>query len=114
MDFPPFHPDWLVNFWLTTTGINKLNPHLVLITLLVTIAGVYFYKRKQSMGKKQDTEEVHFQYLIKKKTMLEDKLTEITTECKHGNISKEVFLKKKTELEKHLELTRTELQQYIV
>jgi len=42
MDTPPFHPEWLVRFWLETPGLNRLEPHLTLMIVVVCIDGFIF------------------------------------------------------------------------
>lgn len=112
MHVPAFHPEWLVKFWLTTPGINKLEPHLtsfLVVSVLIVFLVFKFRKRKAALVQ-PDSEEQRFQRLIKEKSLIERKLQELEQES--GTLTNEQYEKKKRELEKHLNMTAQELQQF--
>lgn len=113
MNIPAFHPELLVTFWLTTPGINKLDPHLVSFLLLGIIVVIFVVKlRKRKAAVVQvDPDEQRFQRLIKEKGIIERKL--VNLEQDSGGLTVEQYKKKKNELEKHLQNTTKELQHYI-
>lgn len=113
MDIPAFHPEWLVTFWLTTPGINKLDPHLTslfLVGILIVIIVVKMKKRKAALVP-LDSDEEHFQRLVKEKGIIEGKLTEL--EQDRGGLSDEQYAKKRIELEEHLNKTTEALKYFI-
>lgn len=105
MDIPAFHPEWLITFWLSTPGLNKIDPHLVLILAIVAVILVIMAKRRKRAAIEPKLDEEQFQNLIKNKNQIEKELVEIT----QNGIQDEV---RKQELEKRLALTKHELQQY--
>lgn len=111
MDVPAFHPEWLVTFWLTTPGINKIDPHLILAAILVTL-GWYVFKIKALKTNLVDSEEEQFKHLFTRKNVIEKELTELERQCQEQRISKEHYQNKKSELEKYLASTEQELQQF--
>lgn len=112
MDIPAFHPEWIVTFWLTTPGLNKVDPHLLLVLLLASLIAVFYVKRRNRINVKLDTDEERFQHLLLKKNMLEKELLELKKNHEEEKNPREQLLQKKKELEKHLDLTKKELQQY--
>lgn len=113
MDIPAFHPEWIVTFWLSTPGLNKVDPHLLLLTVITLLVSVYFYKRRRNGIPQPDAEEEKFQHLLTTKQVLEKELLELEGLSEQG-ISNEQYLKKKQELEKHLDLTKQRLQQFTI
>ncbi|MDQ0154106.1 hypothetical protein [Robertmurraya andreesenii] len=113
MDIPAFHPEWLVTFWLTTPGLNKLNPHLLLVIIVIFVIGYYFIKRRKKPIEKSDSNEEQFQLLLTKKNMLEKELNELRSKYEQEELENAGLANKKKELEKHLEQTMRQLQQFI-
>lgn len=113
MDFPPFHPEWLVNFWLRTPVLNQLDPHLVLIVISGIVAVFYFNKRKLNKPGEPDLREERFQRLLKRQKTIEGKLKELEEEMERESLSNDPLQNKKKELEELLGQTRKELQQFI-
>lgn len=105
MDIPAFHPEWLVTFWLSTPGLNKIDPHIVLILASVTVIMVVIMKRRKQAVIKPQVDEEQFQNLLQNKFIIENELAEIyrTGEQDEG---------RKQELEKRLALTKHKLQQF--
>lgn len=112
MDIPAFHPEWLVNFWLTTPGLNRIEPHLFTILLVIALFVAYYVRRKKRPIVKVDTEEEQFQLLLTRRKLLEQELRELGQECEIKDTQDEQLMKKKQELEKHLSLTNEKLQQF--
>lgn len=111
MAAPPFHPEWLVTFWLTTPGLNKVDPHLVLALLAVLIALFVWKKRKNTTGI-HDREEERFQHLLTKKKILQKELMDLERKFEQDFVSKDEFQQKKKELSRLLEETEQDLQQF--
>ncbi|WP_077211323.1 hypothetical protein [Bacillus dakarensis] len=111
MNVPAFHPEWIVTFWLTTPGINKIDPHLVLAVVLAAI-GVYVFKIRAVKTNKMEKDEEQFKYLLSKKNVIEKELKELERQCLEHCITDEQFKNKKRELEKYLVVTEQELQQF--
>lgn len=105
MDIPAFHPEWLITFWLSTPGLNKMDPHLVLFLAVVAIILIFFVKRKKQTAIKPQLDEERFQNLLKSKNNIEKELEEIV----RSGVQDEA---RKQELEKRLALTKYELQQF--
>lgn len=105
MDIPAFHPEWLVTFWLNTPGLNKIDPHLVLILVIVAVVVAFFMNRRKQTEIKPKVDEEKFQNLLKNKKIIEEELAEIN----RIGVQDEV---RKKELEKRLALTKHELQQF--
>lgn len=112
MDLPVFHPEWLVTFWLTTPGLNRLNPHIVLLLAAVCFIGIYLYRKKRILSAEADREEDRFQQLVKKRNLLERDLRELERARDHKEIANNRYLKKREELEMRLEMTKHELRQF--
>lgn len=112
MDIPSFHPEWLVTLWLTTPGLNKLDPHLTLILAFVIIISFYFLKKRRAGLKQLDQEEEVFQRLLREKNMIEKRLENLEQENSQRLIPKEQYETKKKELEKNLNVAKKELCQF--
>lgn len=112
MDLPVFHPEWLVTFWLTTPGLNRLNPHIVLLLAAVCFIGFYLYRKKRVLSAEPDREEERFQQLMEKKNLLERDLRELERAHDQKEIVDGQYLKKREELEMRLEMTKYELRQF--
>lgn len=105
MDIPAFHPEWLVTFWLSTPGLNKVEPHLLLILLITFFIIISYMKRRKRVLKKSHLDEEQFQELLQKKIDIEKELAEMIHKGEQSE-------PRKQELEKHLALTNHKLQQY--
>lgn len=109
MDIPAFHPSWLVTFWLTTPGLNKVDPHLFLGILAALVIVFYFYKRKKNQGFQIDKDEEQFQHLLSKKKLIEQELLKLDRE---EDVSSQKVIEKKRELEKQLDVTKQRLIEF--
>lgn len=112
MNIPAFHPDWLVTFWLTTPVLNRLNPHITLIIVVSVLFVVFFSRKKYRVKAVPDPEEERFKLLIYRKQMIEKELTKLASESVNATSPDEQVAQKKTELERMLDRTTKELQQY--
>lgn len=112
MDVPAFHPEWLVTFWLTTPVLNRIEPHLFSLLLIIALFVAYYVRRKKKPIAKVDSEEEQFQLLLTRRKLLEQELKELGQEDEVNHPHDEQFIKKKQELEKHLSLTNEKLQQF--
>ncbi|MDF1506806.1 hypothetical protein PZE06_01280 [Robertmurraya sp. DFI.2.37] len=106
MDAPPLHPSWLIHFWLSTPGLNKVDPHLMLVIVITIIVVIFLIRRKKRSGAAIDQEEVQFQHLLKKKQMLEQELLMLQHDGS-GETSR-----KQKELERQLRLTKGQLREF--
>lgn len=114
MDIPAFHPEWLVTFWLTTPGLNQLNPHILLILLMIILIGIYYFKKKRAEVPQPDSEERQFKQLLTKKAVIENELGELKSICEAGKLENDQYLEKEKELQKLLELTKQELKEFTI
>lgn len=108
-----FHSQWLVPIWLAAPGINKVEWQWSWSIMFFVITGFIFFKSKERKDNRELKGEIHVQDLMKRKAMLEEEIAEMEIECEQGNLSEEVFRKRKAELEKYLARTNTELKHYI-
>ncbi len=113
MDTPPFHPEWLVRFWLETPGLNRLEPHLTLMIVAVCIAGFIFYKRNKAPSFREDFGEEQFQQLLTVQKMVEEQLRELEEDKSRKSLPDGEYVQKKRELEDLLQRTKKELRQFI-
>lgn len=109
---PPYHPEWLVTFWLTTPGLNKLDPHVTLLLIFIVIISFIIIKRRKDKIHIVDGQEEKFQHLLNRKKVIEIEMKDLNTQLQNNRISYEQFSKKKNELERHLQHTLNELKQY--
>ncbi|MGA8942804.1 MAG: hypothetical protein WB502_08845 [Thermoactinomyces sp.] len=112
MDIPPFHPEWLVTFWLSTPGLNRLDPHMVLLLATGGFIGFYLYRKNRKLKAEPEWEEERFQQLMTRKKRLEQDLEELEREHGKGEIASDCYLKKRQELEMRLEMTEHQLRQF--
>lgn len=112
MNIPSFHPDWLVTFWFTTPVLNRLNPHITLIIVASVLFVAFFSRKKYRIKTVPDPIEERFKLLIFRKKMLEKELVNLDGGSESS--SHEQYVQKKMELERLLERTEKELQQYTI
>lgn len=111
-DIPPFHPDWLVSFWLGTPILNKLNPHVILI-FLITLLLIGLLRRRKLMQKQEpDSDEKQFQLLLKKKAVIEEQMTRLEVQKKQGEVTEEQYAKTIAEYKQHLDGVKRELLKF--
>lgn len=108
--FPPFHPEAVVTFWLTTPGLNVLDPHLTL-TVIACLAIFIFFKKKKKRAP-IDSEEQMFQALLQKRKILESQLVDLENDRVNGKISVNHYEKNVNEYKKQLEKVKKELIQF--
>lgn len=106
---PAFHPEWLVTFWLSTPGLNALNPHFLLIILAAAIFIRLFIKKKNVT---LDAEDQHFRHLLTKKNVIEEQLAGIERKRMADEITNENYAQTVKAYQTHLEQVKKELQQY--
>ncbi|KOP83819.1 hypothetical protein LIS82_21460 [Cytobacillus solani] len=107
---PPFHPDWLVNFWLGTPFLNMFDPHAVLIFLIVVTVMIVFIQRKNHTYKQEfAADENQFQLLLKKKSVIEDQMALLDKQKMQGEIGEDQYINRKNEYELHLNNVKSEL-----
>lgn len=111
-DMPPFHPDWLVSFWLGTPVLNKLNPHIILLVLLVVVVVAIMQKRKQIGQQAPDNDEKQFQLLLRKKSVIEEQMTRLEMLKKQGEVTDEQYSKNIEEYKQHLDSVKKELLRF--
>ena len=108
---PPFHPDWIVNFWLGTPLLNKIDPHAMFIFLVAVAAIIVYQRRKLTRKQELDTDEKQFQLLLKKKAVIEERMALLTTQ-RNQEMSEELYLNSMKEYEQHLEKVKRELLRF--
>ncbi|MED3570709.1 hypothetical protein [Cytobacillus praedii] len=107
---PPFHPDWLVNFWLKTPFLNMFDPHAVLIFLAVVTAMIVIIQRRSVADKQEaDADEKQFQLLLKKKAVIEDQMALLDKQKKQGEIGEAQYYNRMNEYVHHLNNVKNEL-----
>jgi hypothetical protein len=110
---PAYHPEWLVTFWLTTPGLNWLNPHYLLILLAVGIVVRHFYKKRTAdIIDIPDTEDQRFKHLLLRKNVIEEQMGGLDGKLKSAEITEEDYARKLKEYHIHLDQVKKELQQY--
>ncbi|RSD27827.1 hypothetical protein [Mesobacillus subterraneus] len=110
---PAYHPEWLVTFWLTTPGLNLLNPHYVLIVLAVILAAGWFMKKRRTKAAEiLDEEDQVFKHLLLKKKVIEQQLQELEARLMAAEVTEESFRKMKQDYHSHLDQVNKELEQY--
>ncbi|PLR79455.1 hypothetical protein CU633_00320 [Bacillus sp. V3-13] len=109
---PPYHPDWLVTFWLTTPGLNLVNPHYFLIGLIVLVIGIIYLKKKKSSRNRVDSEEGQFQLLLTKKEIIEKQIEQLELQRKQGDVTLEQYTKTIEEYREHLQGVIRRLHQF--
>jgi hypothetical protein len=110
---PAYHPDWLVSFWLSTPGLNWLNPHYLLIILAAVFVLRYFIKRgTENQSEPPDTEDVRFKHFLLRKKVIEEQMAGLEVKRKAAEITEEDFLRKLKDYQNQLEQVKNELQQY--
>jgi hypothetical protein len=111
---PAYHPEWLVNFWLATPGLNLLNPHYVLIFLGAAVALNWFYQRKKRLAAEEviTEEEQLFKHLLLKKKVIETELAGLQGRLISAEMTKETFNNRKLEYHRQLNEVNKELEQY--
>ncbi|WP_102274193.1 hypothetical protein [Cytobacillus massiliigabonensis] len=110
---PPYHPDWLVNFWLGTPFLNMFDPHAVLIFLVVvTVMIVIIQRRTLAFRQEFDHDESQFQLLLKKKEVIEKQMAQLDQQKQQGKITDELYITRMKEYEVHLKYVKSELIQF--
>ena len=112
---PAYHPEWLVTFWLTTAGLNWLNPHYLLIILTAGMIVRHYMKKKNAPEVEiPDTEDQRFKHLLLRKNVIEEQMGGLDKKLKAAEINEEDFSKKMKDYHTHLEQVKKELQQYTI
>lgn len=110
---PPFHPEWLIRFWFQTPGLQQLNPHWVLITLVLIGIALFFLKRSKTIDPPvKDQEEEKFQHLLTRKQIIERKMIELEDQMQAGELTDEQYQTKLSEYKKHLDKVNLDLLYY--
>ena len=110
---PAYHPEWLVNFWLATPGLNMVNPHYLLIVLGAAIAIVWYSRRRRKLAEDINGEEDQlFRHLLHRRKVIEGELAGLETRLSAAEITEENFHKLKFEYQSHLAQVNKELKQY--
>lgn len=112
MSTPPFHPEWLITFWLTTPGIRSLDPHVTTVIILAIIILVGIYYLRKNKAPKQDEQEVYFQHLLQKKHVIDNQIKELKTQLDDGEISQEDYDKKLVDYETYLKKVKQDLLEF--
>lgn len=112
MDTPAFHPQWLVDFWLTTPVINKIEPHLASLIVLIIIGVVLFRRYYKGRSSEGDTQEAQFQYLLRRKQVIEKEINSLATQLENKSITEEDYEGKLKELEQFLDKVNDDLQAF--
>lgn len=109
---PAYHPEWLVNFWLTSPGLNLLNPHYVLMFLVVVIALLWFFQRKRTaVHEVIDDNEKLFRHLLLRKKVIEEELAGLEGRLGSAGMTEEIN-KKMLDYQGRLDQVNKELEQY--
>lgn len=110
---PAYHPEWLVTFWLSTPGLDRLNPHYLLIVLAAGLIVLHFLRRKPVIHEGlEDREEQAFKHLLLRKSVIEEQIGALEGKIKAGDIPEADLTKKLEEYQHHLEQVKKELQEY--
>ncbi|WP_226677607.1 hypothetical protein [Mesobacillus jeotgali] len=110
---PAYHPEWLVNFWLSTPGLNMVNPHYLLIVLATAIAIVWYLRRRRKPAEDIIGEEDQlFKHLLLRKKVIEGELAGLEARLSAAEITEENFEKLKLDYQNHLAKVNKELEQY--
>ncbi len=110
---PAYHPEWLVNFWLTTPGLNMVNPHYLLIVLAAAITAVWFWRKRRKPAEDIIGEENQlFKHLLVRKKVIEAELAGLEARLSAAEITEEHFNKMKLDYQSHLAEVNKELEQY--
>jgi hypothetical protein len=109
---PAYHPEWLVNFWMTTPGLNLLNPHYVLMFLVVVIALLWFFQRKRTaVHEVIDENEKLFRHLLLRKKVIEEELAGLEGRLGSTEMTEEIN-KRMLDYQGRLDQVNKELEQY--
>lgn len=110
---PAYHPEWLVRFWLTTPGLNLVNPHYLLIVLAAVIVLVWFLRKRrvpaEDIGRDEDQ---LFKHLLIRKKVIEAELDRLEARLSAAEITEENFKKMTLDYQGHLAKVNKELEQY--
>lgn len=110
---PAYHPEWLVNFWLTTPGFNLVNPHYLLIVLGAVIAAVWSWRKRKDPAEDLNGEEDQlFRHLLLRKKVIEGELAGLEARLSAAEVTEEDFTKMKMDYQSHLDEVNRELKQY--
>ena len=110
---PAYHPEWLVKFWLTTPGLNTVNPHYLLIVLGAAITVVWFLRKRKAPAEDVIGEEDQvFRHLLHRKKVIEGELARLEARLSGAEITEETFHKMKMDYQSHLAEVNRELKQY--
>lgn len=110
---PAYHPEWLVNFWLNTPGLNMVNPHYLLIFLAAVIAVAWFLRKRRKPAEDIIGEEDQlFKHLLLRKKVIEGELAGLEARLSAAEITGEHFEKLKLDYQSHLAEVDKELKQY--
>lgn len=110
---PAYHPEWLVNSWLTTPGLNLLNPHYVLMFLVVVSALLWFFQRKRTaVNEVIDDNEKLFRHLLLRKKVIEEELAGLEGRLGSAEMTEEIN-KRMLDYQGRLDQVNKELEQYI-
>ncbi|ESU30954.1 hypothetical protein G3A_19235 [Bacillus sp. 17376] len=110
---PAYHPEWLVDFWLSTPGLNMVNPHYLLIFLAAVIAVAWFLgKRRKPAEDIIGEEDQLFKHLLLRKKMIEGELAGLEARLSAAEITEEHFEKLKLDYQSHLAEVNQKLKQY--
>jgi hypothetical protein len=110
---PAYHPEWLVNFWLSTPGLNMVNPHYLLIVLAAVISVVWFLRKRTAPSEEIISEEDQlFRHLLHRKKVIEGELAGLEARLSAAEINEEHFNKMKLAYQGQLAQVDKELKQY--
>ncbi|CAM3976721.1 hypothetical protein [Mesobacillus thioparans] len=110
---PAYHPEWLVNFWLSTPGLNLLNPHYVLMFLGVVLFLLWLFQRKRVAAHEVIGEdEKLFRHLLLRKKVIEEELAGLEGRLGSAEITEKIFNKRKLDYQGQLDQVNKELEQY--
>ncbi|MBS8265299.1 hypothetical protein DYI25_12665 [Mesobacillus boroniphilus] len=110
---PAYHPEWLVKFWLTTPGLNMVNPHYLLIALAAVIALVWFLRKRRMPAEDMIGEEDQlFKHLLLRKKVIEGELAGLEARLSAAEITEENYKLLKLDYQSHLAEVSKELEQY--
>lgn len=110
---PAYHPEWLITFWFSAPGLNKLDPHITIATIGLIIIVIYFTKNfKRPVEQVIDGEEELFQQLLTKKKVIQQQLNELKSNYELQSMTLEEFQVKQSEYKKLLEQTRQKLRDF--
>ncbi|MBT2692979.1 hypothetical protein [Bacillus sp. ISL-55] len=110
---PAYHPEWLVKFWLSTPGLNMVNPHYLLIFLTAVLIVVWFLRKRRKPAEDSISEEDQlFRHLLHRKKVIEGELVGLEARLSAAEITEENFNKMKLDYQSHLAEVEKELKQY--